>query len=73
MQKLTQTEWARTRDRITTLSLPSSSPAARARMLAWLEARQSAGWFYVMTDNFHFGSSFDADAFRQWIASGQLS
>lgn len=67
MQKLTQTEWARTRDKITTLSLPDRGPVARGKMIEWLEARPSAGWFYIMADNFHFGSSFDADAFRQWF------
>ena len=38
-------------------------------MAAWLEARVGVGWFYVSGDNYHFGSSADATAFRQWLSS----
>lgn len=67
MRQLTSAEWARTRDRIISLSLVDRGPVVRARMVDWLAARPGNGWFYAMAYNFHFGAQADADAFRQWM------
>lgn len=49
------------------MSLPDRGPAARARNVAWLERRQSDGWFFARNDNYAFGSASDATAFKQWL------
>ncbi|MBJ7509715.1 hypothetical protein [Brevundimonas sp.] len=67
MKQLTPTEWARTRDRIVTLSMPDRGPVARSQWAAWLTERPGQDWFYPMADHIHFGAQADADAFRQWI------
>lgn len=67
MRQLTAAEWARTRDRIVTLSMIDRGPVWKARMVSWLCARTSSGWFYAMADSFHFSHQADADAFRQWM------
>lgn len=67
MKLLTPIEWARMRDRILTLSLADHGPVARAQRIDWLLARPGTGWFYVLSDNYHFGAQADADAFRQWM------
>ena len=73
MGQLTSAEWARTRDRIISLSLVDRGPVVRARMVEWLTARPGNGWFYAMSDNFHFGAQADADAFRQWMMREPVS
>lgn len=67
MKQLTPIEWARTRDRIVTLSLPDRGPVVRSHWVAWLISRPGSGWFYPMADHIHFGAQVDADAFRQWV------
>ena len=65
MKRLTPLEHARTRDKTTTMSTPDRGPEARARIIAWLEQRDSTGWFYASGDNFYFSLSADAQAFKQ--------
>lgn len=69
MRQLSAAEWARTRDRVITLSLSDRGPVWRQRATQWLEGRPGSGWFYAMADSFHFGAQIDADAFRQWVMS----
>ena len=69
MKKLTAMEWAKAKEPITHLSIASRSPGYRENISAWLAARGSDGWFYTTGDNYHFGSTLDATAFRQWVAS----
>ncbi|MNL13552.1 hypothetical protein D3C87_1344610 [compost metagenome] len=67
MQRLTPIEWARTRDKVLTLSVPDRGPEVARRMVEWLEARPGSGWFYARGDNFYFGAAADAAAFKQWL------
>lgn len=69
MRRLTAIEHARTKGRIITMSMPDRGPDARARIVAWLEARTGSGWFYARGDNYYFETQTDASAFKQWMMS----
>jgi len=69
MKRLTPMEWALAKGPIAHLSISSGDLARRARMIAWLDARNSTSWFYVTGANFHFGSPLDAAEFRRWVTT----
>ena len=69
MQRLTSIEWARAREPIFHLSVANHAVERRTKIIAWLDARPSSGWYYVTGDNYHFGSQTDATAFRQWLSA----
>lgn len=69
MKRLTPAEWGRVRERVVTMSLPDRGADETGRVIAWLEARPGAGWFYVVGSTLSFGSSTDAEAFKRWMLS----
>lgn len=69
MNRLSPLEHAKAKGKMITMSVSDRGPAARERMIAWLDRRPGAGWFYVQGDNFYFGVQADATAFKQWLMS----
>ena len=68
MKRLNGIEWARNKGRTTDFNV-ALTVHAKSAALAWIDARRSEGWVYVLGDNFHFGSPLDAAAFRAWLLS----